>query len=155
MVLAVWVVVFELITCIPLFDGNFNVEKWTEQVLVSVMVAGIDLVLCVGLSVLNRFFFGEIVCVLNEDGIHHKDRLVKWNDILGVEYTVTHVARFYFRPAYVDVVCKNETIRIASVPLYMLSLAKKFNPNIKIKRDVTPLVIAAAILIIPIIISAV
>ncbi len=153
--LSILLLAFEIVTFIPLFESDFNFNKWTEDIFASVFTITIFIAPCIVFSVLNRFFFGKIVCVLNDEGIHYKDGLIKWNDILSVKYNITHIGRFHFRPAYIDVVCKNKTIQIESVPLYMFSIVKKFNVDIKIKNDKMIWVIVTTIIITPIIISAV
>lgn len=145
---------FGFFTFIPLFRGNFDFENWKNDVFASALAIRIFIFPCSIFSVLNRFFFGKIVCVLNEEGIHYKDGFIKWNDVLSIKYHITHIGRFRFRPAYIDVVCKNETIQIKSVPLYMLSIIKNFNTDIKTNNDKMIWAIVA-IIIIPIIISAV
>lgn len=153
--LTILIVVIEMVTFIPLFEGNFNFGKWAEDIFTSIFTITIFIVPCIVFSVLNRFFFGKIVCVLNEEGIHYKDGLIKWNDIVSIEYNITAVSRIHFRPAYIDVICKNKTIQIESVPLYMFSTVKKFNADIKTKKDKMIWVILATIILAPIIISAV
>ena len=153
--LSILLLAIEIVTFIPLFESDFNFDKWSEDVFASIFTTTIFIIPCIVFSVLNRFFFGKIVCVLNEQGIHYKDGIVKWNDILSIEYNITHFGRFYFRPAYIDVVCKNKTIQIESVPLYMFSAIKKFNVDIKTKNDKMIWVIVATIIITPIVISAV
>lgn len=102
---------------------------------------------CLVLSALNRFFFGKLVCVLSEEGIHYKDGLIKWDNISHIKYTPTVFGRHHFWPANMDVVCKNETINIVSVPLYMFPAVKKFCPDIKTKMDKTFFTMLAILLI--------
>ena len=60
-----------------LYAGNFNLSNWLSGLLVSFEVCLVFAVPFFILSVLNRRFFGKIICVINEDGIHYKDGLLK------------------------------------------------------------------------------
>ena len=155
MLFSVLIAVVEVVTFVPLFRDNFDFNKWVEDVFTSVFIAAIFIVPCIVFALINRFLFGKIVCVLNEEGIHYKDGLVKWCDILCIEYNITAVGRFHFRPSYIAVVCKKRTIQIESVPLYMFSVAKQFDSDIKTRIEKMFWIIVVAIIILPIIISAV
>ncbi len=154
MFLLIFLLIVESFAVISLFEGNFNFEFWIEDVVLkSLITLGIFVTPCIFLSTLNRFFFGKIVCVLNEEGIHYKDGLIKWSDIKCIEYSITAMSRQHFQTAYVDVVCINTTIRIKSVPLYIFSLVKKFNADIKTKHDKTIWVLLTVVIIIPLVCS--
>ena len=155
MSLCILLIVSLMTMFVPLFENDFHFSKWMDDIFEAVFAITIFIVPCTILSVLNRFFFGKIVCVLNGEGIHYKDGLIKWNDILSIEYNITEFGRTRFRSAYIDVVCKNKTIQIKSVPLYMFSLVKKYNADIETKKDKMVWVVIAASIIISIIISAV
>ena len=77
--------------CIFVFSlsmGEFNLSKWTSDLLISVEVCLGFAIPFIILSLLNRRYFGKIICVINEDGIHHKDGLTKWDDIVKIEYEI-------------------------------------------------------------------
>ncbi|MBR3979253.1 MAG: hypothetical protein IKJ94_06495 [Oscillospiraceae bacterium] len=153
--LSVLLLAFETVTFVPLFESNFSFNKWLDDIFASVFTLSILIIPCVILSVLNRFFFGKIICVLNEEGIYYTDGLIKWDDILGIRYHITFLGRTHFQPACVDIACKKATIQIKSAPLYMLSVAKKYNPDINIKKDRMIWILVASVIVIPIIASAV
>lgn len=77
-----------LYLCFSLSMGEFNLSKWTSDLLISVEVCLGFAIPFIILSLLNRRYFGKIICVINEDGIHHKDGLTKWDDIVKIEYEI-------------------------------------------------------------------
>lgn len=143
------VMVFEFLVFASLYEGNFKLDKWMQDI-TGILTIIIWVVPFVVLSVLNRFFFGKIVCVLNEEGIHYKDGLIKWSDILSIQYNMTGFGHVDNR-AYIEVVCKKITVQIKSVPLYMFSIVKKFNSDIKTKKDKAIWIYVAITIILPII----
>jgi len=105
---------------------------------------------CFILSMLNRRFFGKIICELNENGIlfrepeskrkrKPKDVLIPWNEIKSMTFHPTALlAGMRSEWAYVDVkmVDENaESIRIDHAPRYMLKRARNYNKNIKTSTD--------------------
>lgn len=145
----------EICTLIPLFEGNFEPNTWLEDIYTGTVTIAILILPFLLLSVFNRFFFGKIVCVLNDEGLHFKDGLIRWNDIVCLKYSATCLSQRHFRVAYVEVACKNENIKIKSAPLYVMSAVKRFNPNIKTKTDKSVLWIVAVVIIIGAIVSAI
>lgn len=146
-VLFVLLVAFSIITFVPLFEGNFNFSKWMESAFSCVFMALVFIIPFLVLSVFNRFFFGKIVCVLNEEGINYQDGLIPWNDISCIKYNMTYFGKAYFQRASIDVICGETLIQIKSVPLYSLSVAKKFHTDIKIKMDKMLWVIIAILIV--------
>ena len=136
---SIWVLIIVIFAIISFSDGNFSFYKWLDVICESAFTIAIFIIPWIILSVLNRFFFGKIVCVLSEEGIHHEGGLIKWNNISRIEYNIPTLNRYPLRliAAHIDVVCKNETIKITSVPLYMFSVVKKSHPDIKTKMDKT------------------
>lgn len=105
------------------------------------------------LSVFNRYTFGKIVCVLNDEGIHYKDGCIKWDNITEMRYNVTTFTRIRYAPAFINVICKDKEICITSAPLLVFRYAKKFRSSIKLKKDNSVLfvtgVIAAIAIVLP------
>lgn len=105
------------------------------------------------LSITNRFFFGKIVCVLDENGLYSNEvgvmnkngmrcefGYIKWVDITEIEYH--HSPPFPTRRNYGDflnryshIIIKNhENIigYVAQAPFYLLIQIKKLHPEIKV-----------------------
>lgn len=91
------------------------------------------------LSASNRFFFGRVVCVINDEGIRLIDepQIIKWGEIVKVSYTPAGVIghRLYFSEADILVpINGSELTRILTLPhlpLYGLRLMKKHMPEAK------------------------
>lgn len=91
------------------------------------------------LSVLNRFFFGRVICVINDEGIRVIDgpQIIKWGEITNVSYTPAGVVghRLYFSEAdiYVPINCSELTriLTLPHLPLYGLRLMKRHMPEAK------------------------
>ncbi len=123
------------VTFEQIYSGNFNFEQWIEDVFAVLFVFVLFIVPLLILSVLNRFLFGKIVCVLNEKGIYYSEGYTYWHDIDCLEYSATQLGRWSFYPAYIDIVCKKKSIRILSAPYYTLSVSRKYHSKIKTKFD--------------------
>ncbi len=152
-VLSTLMVAISLITFVPLLEGDFNSDKWIEEFFSIVFLAAIFIIPCLVLSVFNRFFFGKIVCVLNEEGINYQDGLIQWHDISCIKYNMTHWGKFNFRHASIDVISGETVIRIKSVPIYAISVAKKYYPELKVKMDKMLWILIAILVAVPIISS--
>lgn len=111
----------------------FYSGAWIEQVTKYAKTAVIFLVAFIILSLLNRFLFGKIVCILNEEGIHHKYGTVKWNEIERIEYEIEHSTRFAIRYNYANIIRNNgnENVTITHAPYFLLAISKRYNPGIK------------------------
>ncbi len=127
----------------PIFDGYFSFVPWLESIGMLVLkICGLSLPFII-LSVLNTFFFGKIVCVINEYGIYYNNGFISWEDVLLLKYEMVELGRFHYYPTYITVVCKDRKIEITSAPLYMYFVAKKFKHNIRIRIDKTVFVYVA------------
>ena len=151
--LSVWLICVEVGTCLYLVEHSFHFDQWRENMLDLTFIVAKFIAPFLVLSVLNRFFFGKIVCVLNEEGIRYKNGIIKWYDIVSIKYHIMDLNKFHYRPSYIDVVCKNKTVQIKSAPLYMFSFVKKSNADIEIKTDITVWGILALHILAPIIIT--
>ncbi len=110
------------------------------------LIAFLILLPFIVLSVINRFYFGRTICVLDKKGIHCEDGLIEWKEIERLEYTSAHFRRYgSSHVCFVLVHCGRKTVKIKSAPLYMLHEAKKFAPHIKIKMDIWRVVVVASI----------
>ena len=119
-----------------LYAGNFNLSNWLSDLFVSFEVCLVFAVPFFILSVLNRRFFGKIICVINEDGIHYKDGLLKWDEILKIEYEielpggVPKIERLF---CHSFIYTKKDKIKLVHTPLFFVSRLKKYKPSIDAK----------------------
>ena len=118
------------------------------------MLYGVGLLLLlpfVALSALNRFFFGEIICVINEKGIYHKNGFTPWVNIREIVYEISlpsketlraAAARDYPGSKYAHATSydcchaflmlgKTYRITLLHAPLHLLKEAKKYHPDLR------------------------
>ena len=82
------------------------------------------------LAVLNRLFFGRIVCVLNDEGLHHRGGSIRWDEIDSVSYIVEMLGRHEY--CRVRITGKNLDLELDHAPLYMLRKLKRYIPDAKV-----------------------
>lgn len=133
-ILAIMICVIYSILVITLLDNNFVMADWLNSVKISFLVCfGISVPFIIA-SILNRHYFGKIVCVVNEHGIYYEDGFIYWCDIEKIEYTIaTFGTHNSYSPCYVEIYTKEKEITINHAPLYLLSRAKKLRKDIKVK----------------------
>ena len=122
--------------CIFVFSlsmGNFDLSKWLSDLLISVEIWLGFAIPFIILSMLNRRYFGKIICVINEDGIHYKDGTVKWEDITKIE----HEIRFPHRRINMEnlfchsvIYTQKQKITLIHTPIFFISKVKKHTPSI-------------------------
>lgn len=127
--------------------GGFDIREWAERVGRLVLKIGGPAVPFNILSVLNFFFFGKTVCAINEDGIYHRNGLIRWDDILYLKFECVTYSKFHnYYPSYITVVCKQQKIEITSAPASMFFAAKKYKSDIKIKIDKTIFILVGIVI---------
>ena len=118
---------------ISLSMGEFNLSKWLSDLLVSAEVCFGFAIPFIILSFLNRRYFGKIICVINEDGIHHKDGLIKWDDIVKIEYEIKlpgGVVKKENSFCHAVIHTKKHRTVIFHAPIFFISKVKKHKPYI-------------------------
>jgi hypothetical protein len=91
------------------------------------------------LSLLNRFLFGKIVCVVNEEGIYLESGLVRYEQIEKIEYNPEPPFQKHsinFTHATVSVKSQGDEPYVFDIfhfPAYALGKIKKYSPETKIK----------------------
>lgn len=94
-------------------------------ILSTVFVLALPFVL---LSVLNRRYFGKVVCVLNGDGLHYDGGTLSWDDIERIEYDISLPSKSRYRPCKAVVYTKDCSYEIIHAPFFLLSRARKYSP---------------------------
>ena len=128
---AIWIPFMVIV--ISFMFGDIKWADVLETVWISLVLHGM-LALPFGvLSILNRFLFGKIVCVLCEDGIQLDDTIIKWKNIEKIEYQIEFPSRRTFLPKQYNraiVYTNNKEIPIQHAPLYILRAAKRMCPGL-------------------------
>lgn len=113
------------------------------------------LIIPVILSLLNRFLFGEIICVLDDLGINYSGGFIRWDSISDIVYVIDFPTKHHFGCCYARVIGKDIDIKLYSAPAFLLLRAKKYNAEIKVRYSkfsiativlfsVAPIIIAVA-----------
>jgi hypothetical protein len=111
------------------------------------------------LSVLNRFCFGKVVCVLNKKGIYfydHKVICIPWSSIKEVTYAPNYPdthrsARSGYNSVKIATMPFKKTVitEIRQVPFYLLGKMKAYCPNVKYRIEKFDIICMLSIALIP------
>lgn len=139
-----------------LFFGNFVFSEWLDALRTFAVFGAVGSAPLVLLSVLNRFFFGKIVCVVNTRGIHWADGLIRWDDVDRLEYELSYVSRWGSQYCHANVFTRAGKVTLVHAPLFLLSYAKKYKPDIHAKLSqgsvFALILMAVGLLIVPLLI---
>ena len=114
--------------------GIFNMQEWISSCWICVWVCFFFSIPCGILNILNRLYFGKIVCVLTEDGIHYNDGFIEWNRISKIEYIIDLPPRHRHDPKQrcrAVLYMENKTIVLLHAPRRILRSVKKLHPQTK------------------------
>lgn len=89
-ILAIVYTVFVISLCM----GKLNPAEWPSTLWTSLWVGFCFSLPLLILRVLNKHFFGSIICVLTEEGIHHSKGMVRWETIEKIEYALDAKKRY-------------------------------------------------------------
>lgn len=132
--------------------GGRDVSKWLRFFATGTKIIFIFIVPLIILSLLNRRFFGKIVCVINERGIYYKGGFIPFEKIKKIEYEISFYGRrTRFDSCHAMIYTDGEEIRLSHAPYYLIRLAKKFRPDIPAaisKKTVVTFIISVAVAIV-------
>ena len=140
--------------------GKYGQYEFLSALESSVWVYGILSLPFLILRALNKRFFGKIICVLNEEGIHHPKGMLKWEAVEKIEYAIDSKPRYKSDPsrafrAIVYYAQGSKHLVLEKAPLSLLSRIKKYRKDIDARIEGitsllhTVLVISAIIIICP------
>ena len=123
------------ITVLSLAMGKYEQYKFSSTLESSVLICGILSLPFLILRVLNKHFFGKIICVLNEEGIHHPKGMLKWDAVEKIEYAIDSKPRYKSDPsravrAIVYYAQGTKHLVLEKVPISLLSHIKKYRKDI-------------------------
>lgn len=87
------------------------------------------------LSLLNRRFFGKVVCVVSEEGIIYQNEMIEWGKIEEIKYQIglpswsSNVKR---DGSCARIIGNDIDIQIKNAPYMLLGKSKKYNKNVKV-----------------------
>lgn len=115
--------------------GRFDFSDWLSDVWISVWVCFVfSLPWCI-LKKLNRHFFGRIVCVLTEEGIHYHKGIIHWDCIEKIEYVFDTSPKYKNDPqkrCRAVIHTNGRHIAILHAPLSIIRDVKKYKPKINV-----------------------
>ena len=109
-------------------------QEWISSVWISVWVCFCFSLPWMILRILNKRYFGKIVCVLTDDGIRYDEGFIGWDCISKIEYVIDLPSRYRYDPkrkCRAVVYTENKTIILYHAPHSILQSVKKFKPQIK------------------------
>lgn len=126
------------ITVFSLAVGNHEQYELSSTFETSVLVCVIFSLPFLILRVLNKLFFGRIVCVFNEEGIHHPKGMLKWKAVEKIEYAIDSKPRYKSDPAkafrlIVYYAQGTKHLVLEKFPISLLSRIKKHRKDIDIR----------------------
>ncbi len=140
-------------------DGDFSLSFLGE---LGQGVFGVAVMLSpfVFLSVLNRFLFGKVICVLNKDGIHLENDMIPWERIKKIEYHPEIVWKSSPEYTYASLTIEEPKVEeyqidVLHFPVYGLRIAKKLAPQVKIELSKKNKTFLAFIILTPILLGVI
>ena len=148
------------ITVFSFAMGKYEQYELPSTLGTSILVCGIFSLPFLILRVLNKHFFGKIICVLNAEGIHHPKGVLKWEAVEKIEYAIDSKPRYKSDPsrafrAIVYYAQGTKHLVLEKAPISLLSRIKKYRKDIDTRIEgitsllPTILVISGIIIICP------
>lgn len=138
-----------ILTINTLSDGSGTKFNSIADVFDFILLAIKYLILPVVLSVLNRFVFGEIICVLDDVGITFSGDFIRWDSITDIVYVIDFPDKVSFGCCYARVIGKNLNLKIYSAPVFLLLRARKYNENIKVRYSKWSIALLVSYAVVP------
>ncbi len=122
-----------------------DMSRETLSSLSDLWVASFVLIIpLIGLSIFNRFFFGRIVCVADEEGLHTAEGFFPWDCIASMSYAPSvpskHGPMIPNGINLYTVRTKNHRygqgeVFIPQVPVYAMTVIRRHKPDVKIRMS--------------------
>ena len=144
--------VFCLFGVNALITASFN--KYIQEVSESIPLI---LMITVPLALLSfiNYFIGPVVCILTDDGIHHKSGFIRWKEISKIEYNIELPSRYRCDCNKIEIFVKDEAIEIDHAPLYTLFKIKRMQPQIKMDIAKWDKIFLIIIAVLPFVVGAI
>lgn len=81
---------------------------------------------------LNRFFLGEIICVINEEGLYYYHGFIEWKAIESVEFDIEMKGRAPTTTSIYVMGKKGKPQIVYNAPYFALRKMKKFKSSIEV-----------------------
>lgn len=128
------------VTAMVALDPKITMATCLEDMDMILLLGTVVLLPLVLLSLLNRFFFGEVICILDEKGLHYDGGFIWWQDIKKAVYEPDVPHQFRRRIFCTNRLCltvkpfaKEREIELNGAPFFLLRKIKKHRPDIPCK----------------------
>lgn len=129
--------------CIWVTDYILGAEFTSHTLTVTIVSLSINSALLpplLVLSLLNRFVFGKVICVVDDQGLYYKDGLIRWSEIKKAEYHPDFPSAV-FRQIFccnslhltIQPFQKELCLELDHAPFLLLRIIKKHCPGIRCK----------------------
>ncbi len=127
--------VFAVLSIICLYDGISTTEFYDTCLFLGIVFGPILLIFLI-LWLLVHFRLGFVVCVLDNEGIHHDGGMIPWDKIQKIVYHISVPDRSKIitdnpKCCTAVIYTEKEEIKLEHAPHFLLRLAKKARPEIK------------------------
>ncbi len=125
-------------------NGNYSMEEITALICEIFPIFLVTLTVCITpfifLSILNRFFFGKVLCVIKDGILLLENEEIYLKDIKKIVYNPQlpskHSTKYTYATLYVDPPKKKDYwVNIEHFPIYGVRKLKKYNPRITFEYD--------------------
>ena len=139
-----------MISILDIKAGKFDWANITDGILTEVIILS-PLFL---LSFANRFIFGKLICVVNENGLYLENDFIPWEKIKKIEYHPEIPQKHRVNFTYATVMVEDSKFHeyeldIVHFPIYGLRRIKKYAPDMKITTSRSQKILIAVILLLP------
>ncbi len=152
--LQIYLVVLETVLFVPLFHGGFSVQRMVDEIGGATVGVALLLLPLAILSVINRYCFGKVVCVLTDGGIHYSKGYVAWEEMRKLEYDYPSPSKHRSIPSSLIILQKRKKAYIPEVPHYALKQIRRFRQTLPVKVSRAPWICTAGLAIAGIVIAA-
>ena len=125
------------ILAISFFTKNFDADAWPYTLWISIWICFCFSIPFLILKTLNKHFFGKIICVFSNEGIHYPKGKLFWNTIEKIEYALNSDKRYKSdtEKPYRAIVYTSggRHVVLNNSPIHLLHYAKKYKKDIDIK----------------------
>ena len=128
------------VTAVVALDPEITMASCLEDLVVILLLGAVVFLPLVLLSLLNRFFFGEVICVLDEKGLHYDGGFIWWQDIKKAVYEPDIPHRLARRIFCMNRLCltvkpfaKERVIELDGALFFLLRKIKKHRSDVPCK----------------------
>jgi hypothetical protein len=121
-----------VISVLDLKAGRFSFSVITEAIPLWLFICSP----LFALAIINRFWFGNIICVLNSKGLYLENDFIPWKKIKKIEYYPEIPSKYKVTYTYASLTISDDNTKeykldITHFPFYGLKAIKKFAPHVK------------------------